>query len=288
LAHPNIVRALDAGEVDGVVYIAFELIDGGTLAKLITERSAFPLSVALDVGIQVSRALEYAHALTGEDGKPLNLVHRDVSPENVLISSLGHAKLIDFGIARHSDRRFETQTGIIKGKITYMAPELLELGPADSRSDIFSLGLMIVEMILGKPVIPKAPVGVLAIPNLPARLRSELSALNAPGSLIELLVSMTDLDRKRRPESVLHVKTRLADLRRTLKDELDLKSWIRGSEVGTEDLLPGGSGLMAPAWPARIGPDVTAAPMTIELSEELSEEEQRADTIPPDAPYVRK
>ncbi|MGZ3425739.1 MAG: serine/threonine-protein kinase, partial [Polyangia bacterium] len=120
LSHPNIVRLLDAGRAGGELYLAMELVDGATLQQIFRAANArgehVSEAVAAEVGVQLCEALEYAHELIGDDGRALELVHRDISPQNVLVDRHGNVKLSDFGIARSADRHTETTTGFIKGK----------------------------------------------------------------------------------------------------------------------------------------------------------------------------
>jgi serine/threonine protein kinase len=126
LGHPNIVQVFDFGEHDGELYMAMEYVDGTTGARLIRAAAGrgdeIPLDVALHVALSVLRALEYAHNARDEDGKPLDLVHRDVSPGNVLIDRSGAVKLTDFGIARAAEIERRTDAGQLKGKLGYMYP----------------------------------------------------------------------------------------------------------------------------------------------------------------------
>ncbi|MGH7329575.1 MAG: serine/threonine-protein kinase, partial [Polyangiaceae bacterium] len=126
LSHPNIVQVFDFGEHDGELFMAMEYVDGTTGARLIraaaTAGIEVPLEVSLHVILSVIRGLEYAHAARDEKNKPLNLVHRDVSPGNVLIDRSGAVKLTDFGIARAAEFERRTDVGQLKGKLGYMSP----------------------------------------------------------------------------------------------------------------------------------------------------------------------
>jgi serine/threonine protein kinase len=157
LEHPNIVRVYEAGQADGCHYIAMEYVGGRTLRQILW-RSAhfkrlFPVWFALDVAASVCDALEYLHELTDSDGRPLKLLHRDVTPENLMISFTGEVKLLDFGVARALSLPSLTQVGTLKGKYAYMAPELLEVdrqpNEVDCRSDLYSLGVILYEALTG-------------------------------------------------------------------------------------------------------------------------------------------
>jgi serine/threonine-protein kinase len=156
LGHPNIVQVFDFGEHETELYMAMEYVDGTTGARLIRAAAArgeeIPLDVSLHVTLSILRALEYAHAARDDDGKPLNLVHRDVSPGNVLIDRSGAVKLTDFGIARAAEIERRTDVGQLKGKLGYMSPEQVVGRELDARSDIFTLGIVLAEMLILRPL----------------------------------------------------------------------------------------------------------------------------------------
>jgi len=150
LSHSNIVQVLDLGEVEGRYFLALELVDGWTLDRTLKRAQAagvpFPPALALYVTAEVGRALAYAHAKV-RNGQPLGIVHRDVSPHNVLLSGEGEVKLTDFGIAKAENKKEQSLGNIIKGKISFMSPEQASGGKLDGRSDLFSLGTMLYVMI---------------------------------------------------------------------------------------------------------------------------------------------
>src|SRR6185503_10082144 len=153
LQHGSIVQVLDLGVAGGRYFLALELVDGWDLERILQRAHAvekvWPPALALYVVAEVCRALAYAHAKT-RDGKPLGIVHRDISPNNVLISEQGEIKLADFGIAMAQRKREKTAAGVIKGKVAYMSPEQA-LGVAiDKRSDIFSVGSVLYRLMTEK------------------------------------------------------------------------------------------------------------------------------------------
>ncbi|MBA2544622.1 MAG: protein kinase [Deltaproteobacteria bacterium] len=154
LKHPNIAQAYELGKIEGTYYIAMEYVPGPTLAQIMAQSrraaGAIPLPIILEILIQLCDALEHAHDLRDEAGNPLNLIHRDVSPMNIIVSRSGTVKLIDFGIAKVRNSSLETQAGIIKGKHAYIAPEYtLGIG-LDRRVDLWGIGIVAHEMITGR------------------------------------------------------------------------------------------------------------------------------------------
>jgi serine/threonine-protein kinase len=150
LQHGSIVQVLDLGVAAGRYFLALELVDGWDLEKILQRahkaEMVFPTALGLYVVAEVCRALAYAHGKS-RDGKPLGIVHRDISPNNVLLSGEGEVKLADFGIAKAQRKREQTAAGVIKGKVAYMSPEQARGEPIDRRSDIFSVGSMLYRMM---------------------------------------------------------------------------------------------------------------------------------------------
>ncbi len=158
LHHPNIVRVLDFGEHRGELFMAMEYVEGTSCARLLRSVAAkgrrFPLDVALFIAREVLEALSYAHDAQDEKGRSLGIVHRDVSPGNILVSASGEVKLTDFGIVRSEFIARRTYPGELKGKIGYMSPEQVVGGDVDPRSDLFALGIVFAEMLLTRPLFP--------------------------------------------------------------------------------------------------------------------------------------
>jgi serine/threonine protein kinase len=147
LHHNNIVQVLDLGRSAGRLFLVLELVDGWDLSWIIERAEAakrpIPIGLGLYVMVEVCRALAYAHGRTDVDGNPMGIVHRDVSPQNVLVSDQGEVKLADFGIAKALTKRDRTAAGVVKGKIAFMSPEQAKGQVIDARSDLFSLGTML-------------------------------------------------------------------------------------------------------------------------------------------------
>lgn len=156
LDHPAIVRLVDHGTVGGQPYAALELVQGtdlfGLLQTLHARGRTMPPALAAYVLAQVCDGLHHAHTRNGTDGTPLGIIHRDVSPQNVLISWQGAVKLSDFGVARAATRLAVTDAGLVKGKMYYMAPEQLLGQPLDSRADQFAAGILLYECLTAEPL----------------------------------------------------------------------------------------------------------------------------------------
>jgi len=152
LRHPNIAQLYDVGRIGSSYFYTMEYIHGAT-AWLVMERAAalttpIPLAHVLTIGASVAAALHHAHTRVGSDRKPLGIVHRDVTPANIMVSGEGVVKLLDFGVAKAQGRRQVTKVGTVKGKIAYLSPEQCTVGSAvDGRSDIFSLGIVLYELL---------------------------------------------------------------------------------------------------------------------------------------------
>ncbi len=156
LSHPNLVTVFDIGEAQGAYYIAMELVRGVDLDRLLKVMKApLPPAMAVAVVTQGLLGLHAAHTLRGEDGAPLLLVHRDMSPHNLMLGFDGRVKVLDFGVAKARAQRTVTLPGIVKGKPLYMSPEQARGERLDARSDLFALGLILYEAITGKRAFDK-------------------------------------------------------------------------------------------------------------------------------------
>ena len=154
LDHPNIVHVFELGTDADTPYIAMQWVDGVDLLALMREcartQLRLPAQLAALIAREVLDALDYAHHATSAEGRPLGLVHRDISPGNVLVSKRGDVKLTDFGIARAAERQHKTEAGMLKGKYGYMSPEQVSGSELDGRSDVFSLGVVLIEMVMAR------------------------------------------------------------------------------------------------------------------------------------------
>jgi serine/threonine protein kinase len=151
LTHGNIISVIDFVRLEREYYLVMEYVDGISLIDLIdcvAESGKFlPASIAAYIALEVCKGLDYIHRKTGPDGRCLKIVHRDISAENILISYSGQVKIVDFGIARAQGRIYATQDGVLKGKMTHLSPEQVAGNKADHRSDIYSVGITLYEML---------------------------------------------------------------------------------------------------------------------------------------------
>src|SRR5688572_14117542 len=156
LQHPNIVQTLELGRVGATYFISMEFIDGRDVRRVLRHARKVsgppPINVTLALMIQLCDALDYAHHRTDGNGNPLGIVHRDLSPSNLLLTRNGHLKVIDFGIAKAVSAQLATQTGRVKGKLAYMAPESIAGKELDARSDLFAAGVVFHELLTARPL----------------------------------------------------------------------------------------------------------------------------------------
>lgn len=156
LEHPAIVQVFDFGEADGSLFLAMEYVEGTNVNRLLravaANRESVPIAAALHIAAEAARALAYAHHVCDENGQPLSIVHRDVSPANLLLTKRGHVKVADFGIARCAQSDHRTDDGHVRGKLGYMSPEQVSGLEIDGRSDVFTLGTVLAEMLIGEPL----------------------------------------------------------------------------------------------------------------------------------------
>src|SRR5689334_20607446 len=154
LDHRHIVQVFELGTDADTPYIAMQYVDGLDVLALLRECARAQIRLSPDIAALIARdvldALDYAHNALDSVGRPLGIIHRDISPGNVLLSWRGDVKLTDFGIARAAERRHKTEAGTLKGKYGYMSPEQVSGGEMDARSDIFSIGILLAEMIMAR------------------------------------------------------------------------------------------------------------------------------------------
>ncbi len=245
LCHPNIVQVIDFGESQGELFMAMEFVEGVSLAKLLRyvsgRRERFPLGAALFIAHEVLTGLAFAHTACDENGNPLSIVHRDVSPGNVLIGRAGDVKLADFGIVRSAyvDRR--TYPGELKGKVGYMSPEQVMGVEVDPRSDLFTVGIILAEMLIARPLFS----GQNEFDILTKIYEAELSALDKYGAdltpavrdMLRQALGKAPADRFNSAREFADALRRLAHASQIALDDSELVPWL--SALG---VLPSRSG----------------------------------------------
>lgn len=271
LAHPHIAQVYDFGEVDGQWWMTLELVDGIDLRALLDAvrklGQPMPLDLVLLIVADVCAALAYAHE-PSLDGRP-SIVHRDVSPSNVLLSYDGAVKLADFGIAKPASSDHASASGI-KGKVPYMSPEQALSGAIDGRSDLFSLGVMAFEMLADRRPFD-GPTDLATLANLVGGKRASLAELapHTPAALVSLVERLLVPDRDARPASAsevletlsstsppLHSRRLLGQLVRRLRPPVAAPAPVdpMGPTLATPGPAPAARPPLAPA------PDLAPAP----------------------------
>ncbi|MEM6956081.1 MAG: serine/threonine-protein kinase, partial [Myxococcota bacterium] len=214
--HPNVVSVVDVGEDKEGPYLAMELVEGLTVSKLIRSHHALgqriPLEIVLRIMHQVALGLAAVHELEDITGNRLNVIHRDISPQNILVDFEGVAKVSDFGVAKALGQLQETTTGLLKGKAGYMSPEQLRFEELDQRSDLFSFGTVLFEMLAGKRLYKRETAAATAraiLSEPPPDIMDE--RLDVSPEVGELLFELLAKDPAHRPESARAVAERVLD-----------------------------------------------------------------------------
>ena len=272
LHHANLVGIVDYGIEDGVAFQALELVEGTTLealrADLETHGEMLPEAIAIHVVREVAHGLAYAHRAEGADGKPLGLVHRDVSPSNVLIGWNGDVKLSDFGIAFARGRQVETAHGVTRGKPSYMAPEQATRGTIDARTDLFALGCTLHFALTGKSPLEGDEVLLKMLIGERAPIDASL-----PEDLCELVRAAVSPERRDRPRSADAMNEQLdaAYRARASRDgRSELRAWlapiagrarrdVRSDPAPTLDIRPP----VTPVTPVTLAPRSSRAPFGV-------------------------
>ena len=248
LNHPNITQTFDLGRIGDVYFISMEYVDGADyfrVLKGVTDRDAdIPVAAALFVAKEVCSGLHYAHTKVDSAGEPLRIIHRDVSPQNVLVSRQGEVKLVDFGIAKAANASTRTRAGVIKGKLVYMSPEQAWGDAVDERSDVFSAGIVLYEALTG---------GSLYMEQNPAKLIEIVrrADIDPPSSIREelgrdidgLVMGALARDPDQRPQSAQAFGHLISEMLRTIApDYAPARLGALIEAVVDEKALPSASG----------------------------------------------
>ena len=233
LHHPNIVQTHALGNWDENIFIAMEYVEGVDLRRVMAEEARYgatvPFGVAARICAQVAAGLDYAHHSRGVDGRPLELIHRDVSPQNVMIAYDGRVKLVDFGIAKAGAFMERSKPGVIKGKFLYLAPEQVSQERLDHRADIFALGTMLYEITTGKqPFSKPSTEGILYAIRNEDPLPPHLLRADYPEPLSRIIMKCLMKDRRQRYQRASAVRADLESFLESgaLRQSLDVADYL--------------------------------------------------------------
>ncbi len=302
LSHANIVPIYELGKIGESHYIAMEFVWGKDLLQIMNRfrrlRKRMPPAMVASIGSRMCEGLDYAHNKRDRRGNPLNLIHRDVSPQNVLVSYEGQVKVIDFGIAKAASRTTKTQAGVLKGKFGYMSPEQVRGLPIDHRSDIFAVGTCMYEMITGERLfLGESDFSTLekvrnATVDSPSRMVRDLPP--AMDAIIMRALAREPADRFQTAADLQHALQEFMAQARPLFSTSKLAAWMKTafaaeltnektridsySQIGRPSVLGGGAKPRprprAPTPPpvSRRAPAAPPAPAPGPITEELSAE----------------
>ena len=236
LHHPNIVQVNELGRLGGSLFLAMEYVEGVDLRKLLRrslkQGQSVPYAVAARVVAEICKGLHYAHNATGVDGKPLRVIHRDVSPQNVMVGYDGHVKLVDFGIAKAGAMVERSKPGIIKGKFLYLSPEQVAQEKIDHRADLFALGTMLYEVTTGRPPFQKSTTeGVIYAIRAEEPPAPHLVKADYPPELEAIVLRCLVKNRDHRYSTAEEV-------------EIDLENWLDGQATPLEQVAAYANELM--------------------------------------------
>jgi serine/threonine protein kinase/Tfp pilus assembly protein PilF len=254
LSHGNVAQVYDFGRVDGEYFLAMEFVDGQPLNRVIKRAlksglPSIPVSLATFIALEMCRGLHYAHTRKDDSGKSLGIVHRDISPDNVLVSYEGQVKIVDFGIAKARELRgFNTEPGIVKGKYLFFSPEQARGEQVDARTDVWATGIVLYEMLCGQ--LPVTGPQYVAVPRLingefprPRGLNPEI-----PEELDGIVMDALALDREQRIGSCHELGDALAGFLYSSEPRFSAMSVAHlVQELFREDLTSAGRSVQVPA-----------------------------------------
>ena len=233
LQHPNIVQIFDFGKIQNAYFIAMEYIDGMNLGQIMAKlKTGLPVNMALFVAIKISMGLEYSHKRKDdESGQPLGIVHRDISPQNILVSFQGEVKISDFGISKANTEPSLTQAGVIKGKLSYLSPEQALGQPVDLQSDIYALGLVLYEILTASRVY-QFDSDIEAIRTIPEMTITPLINIrpDIPDGFHQIIMKCLEKDKKSRYADAREMHADLMRFKARMQisyDASDLSNFMR-------------------------------------------------------------
>ncbi len=232
LQHPNIVQIFDFGKIQNAYFIAMEYINGMNLGQIMVQlRTGLPINMAIFIAIKISLGLDYSHKRRDDDsGQPLGIVHRDISPQNILISYQGEVKISDFGISKANTEPSLTQAGVIKGKLAYLSPEQALGKQVDNQCDIYALGLVLYEVLSASRVY-HFDSDIDAIRMIPEMVIPPLSEVreDAPKGLSDIIMKCLQKDKNQRYADARALHDDLMQLKANLQipyDASDLSNFM--------------------------------------------------------------
>lgn len=244
LSHPNLATVYDVGEEDGALFLAMEWVRGPSLRRILDaarRRDGLPISLVVALFVDLAAALSHVHTASDAAGRPLHIVHRDVTPENVVVGWSGRPKLLDFGVAKSNAAAKQTDAGVVKGKYAYMAPEQWGGEPVDARSDLFALAASLHEALTGTPLFerptPMATMAAIVLhdpPSPPSAHRPEV-----PAELDRIVQRGLAREPADRHASAEELRAELAALEATLEPNVDHGARDRRLAAFLRTLFPG-------------------------------------------------
>ncbi|HSD89867.1 MAG TPA: serine/threonine-protein kinase [Kofleriaceae bacterium] len=244
LHHPNIAETYDSGKVFGTYFIAMEYIKGPTLKELVQHCGAtvgaVPQPITLNLAAQLCDALDHAHNRHDEHGKPLGIIHRDITPSNIILSDAGMLKLIDFGLAKAKVSTQETAQGMIKGKFGYVAPEYIG-GKLDHRADIWAIGIIMYELLTSRRLFdgPDAFETMMRVKSLPIP-RPSLANPRVTPAIDEIVMKALERNTSWRWQSAADMRDAIRQVAADPANHVDAKHvsdwvrWVFTQSPGTE------------------------------------------------------
>ena len=225
LSHPSIAQVYDLDEDGGAYFIAMEYVDGRSVEALLARyaRSGrrLPIPAVCFILTRVADALHHAHFAENSSGRPLGVIHRDVSPQNILLSFGGDVKVIDFGLAKASDRLSQTKQGIVKGKLAYLSPEQAHGRPVDRRTDVFALGICAWEMLTAKRAFKRDTDRDTVLAVRAGRLERIAAHVEVPAALDLVVMRALSKNRDKRYRTALEFSENLGRFIRTANQRFD-------------------------------------------------------------------
>ncbi|UJR79040.1 serine/threonine protein kinase [Sandaracinus amylolyticus] len=296
LSHPNIPQVFDLGFADGHWYIAMEYVDGWNVADVWRQGAktgqTMPMQVALGIVMQACEALHHAHERADRARRPLRIVHRDVTPQNLMLTRDGVVKLMDFGVAQTTARK-DTEAGAVRGTFSYMAPEQVRAKPLDKRADVFALGVIMYELTTGSRLFRGSDVQIMTQVVEQDVAPPSTRIADYPSDLEDIVLGALQRDRGRRTPSAAHIAWKLEELAQRNGFLVGPRAVARyvSQVIPAEPILEEDLALVRPdaTPPHEIAAEIDAAPvLESETVQELVDDEGLLEdlqllSLPPDA-----